>query len=156
MCDPVTAAIVLTVATTATTAFTTIKNAKTQEAQLKLNSEIQEGQIDDAASQTANEESRRARREQARLRVAAGGSGLSLTSKSVAAQLLDSIKQSKNNQTVNQRNRNTRQTTRQAETSSLLNSVSRPSLLQAGLQIGSAGFSAGVASGAIKAKPKTK
>ncbi len=153
MCDFVTAALVLTAATTTVGAFSAIQSGKDQEAAFEAASLQQEGQIDDAASQQANEEARRARREAAKLRVAAGGSGLSLNSQSVAAQILDAVKQSKNNQSTLQRNTNNRQAGRVAQSQSLINGVSRPSLLQAGLQIGSATLGTAVATGAIRAKP---
>jgi len=137
MCDPVTATLALTATTAAVGSFSQIQAAKNQEAAVEAASAQQAEQIDDAASQQANEEARRARREQARIRLAAGGAGLSLQSNSVAAQVLDSVKQSQNSLTVNERNRDNRQAGRRSRTASELNAVSRPSLLQAGLQIGS-------------------
>lgn len=153
MCNPQLAFLAITAVTTVANYQIESRNADRQEKALIEASRIRGEQIDDAATQEANEEARRARREQAQIRIAAGAAGLSLGSNSVAAQLLDAIKQSKENQSTIERNRKNAQDGRTAESTSLLAGVSRPSALLAGLQIAgsaanayaSGGFSTGSA-----------
>lgn len=75
MCDPATAAIVLTVASTGANLYTTRQNAKAQERAFREAQATEEEQILDQASVEANERARLARAERARLRAQSAESG---------------------------------------------------------------------------------
>lgn len=102
-------------------------------------------EIDQAATQEINDRLRAMRREQSRIQVAAGESGLSLGSGSVEAQLQDSLMQAKIANDVSLANRESRKLASDAETRSKLQSST--TALGAGLKIGLA--SAGAAIGKV-------
>ncbi|EQA99969.1 hypothetical protein L288_18835 [Sphingobium quisquiliarum P25] len=145
MCEPVTAAIAVGVASVASTTATVIGQAKAAKAQAKaLNEQFaavaEENRL--AASAEMFERDRAARREQARIRTAAGEAGLGLNSGAVEQLLLDSAMQ---NELANQRslaNRESRDAAAKADATSMMSRVQKPTMLGAGLQIGSSALSA--------------
>ncbi|MCW2369931.1 hypothetical protein [Sphingobium sp. B11D3D] len=106
---------------------------------------------------------RAARREQARIRVAAGEAGLGLTSGSIGQLLVDSAMQADLSNQRSIANRESRDAAAVAEATSQMSYVQKPTALGAGLQIGAAASSAWVdiskarvAAGSASAKPSSK
>ena len=160
MCEPtVAAAIALGVSSVASTTASVIGQAKAAKAQAKaLNDQFaavaEENRL--AASAEMFDRDRAARREQARIRTAAGEAGLALSSGAIEHLLLDSAMQ---NELANQRslaNRESRDAAALAETTSMMSRVQKPTPLGAGLQIGSSAVSAwtGIREAQAKVKPK--
>lgn len=156
MCDPLTATIVAGVVTTIGTAATVIGQTKAANRQADaINAQLQTVQEENRKATSAEmfDRMRAARREQARIRVAAGEAGLGLNSGSVGQLLLDSAMQS---DLANQRslaNLESRDTAASAEATSAMSQVQKPTLLGAGLQIGAS--AAGAWKDISKARVKT-
>ena len=111
-----------------------------------------------SASADMFERDRAARREQARIRTAAGEAGLGLNSGAITQLLMDSAMQ---NELANQRtlaNRESRDKANEAEANSMYSKVQSPTLLGAGLQIGASAASgwSGVQDAKLKVQTKTK
>lgn len=145
MCDPVTAAVIVGVTSVASTAANVVSQAKSYKAQVKAINAQQEKGAEEArlaASGEMFERDRAARREQARIRTAAGEAGLGLNSGAIENLLMDSMMQ---NELANDRslaNMESRIDAIDAEANSMRSRVSKPTLLGAGIQIASAGASA--------------
>lgn len=144
MCDPVTAAIVVAATSVVGTTANVIAQSKAAKAQARAINEQaavtqQENRL--AASSQMFDDMRAARREQGRIRAAAGEAGLSLSSGAVEGILMDSQMQLglKNDRTL--ANLESRQMATNAEANSMMSQVQKPTLLGAGLQIGSAAAS---------------
>lgn len=95
---------------------------------------VRKTEIDQAATAEINDRLRAMRREQARIQVAAGESGLSLGSQSVEALLQDSLMQAKLANDQSLANRESRKRASDAETQSRLQA--KTTALGAGLKIG--------------------
>lgn len=145
MCNPVAAMVALTVASTAAQIVTETRAAKRQEAAIREQLAVSEQEIADKASGEINERLREARREQARIKVAAGEAGLQLGG-SIDLLLQDSMMQAglANARTLNNQGREL--TNVRAEANSMLSRVERPTVLGAGLRLATAGMQ-GYASG---------
>jgi hypothetical protein len=155
MCEPITASIVagaLTVASTAANVFAQAKSAKEQahaiNNQLKVNTEESREQATDELF----DQMRATRREQSRIRSAAGEAGLSTDSGNVEDMLMDSAVQGqlKNDRSI--ANLESREASLQANAESQMSKVQSPTVLGAGLQIASSAVSAwsGVRSAQLK------
>ncbi|PXA96802.1 hypothetical protein DMC18_00635 [Caulobacter sp. D5] len=141
MCDPVTIAMtVVSVATTAASVISEVKAAKAQNAAIADQLANSEAEIKSAESAELNERARAARREQARIKVAAGESGVQLGSGSIEALLLDSVTQQQLAGERTQMNAETQQRAAVAEANSMYSRVQSPTLLGAGLRLASAGL----------------
>lgn len=144
MCEPVTAAIVvgsLAVASAGASVAGQIQSAKAQQALIERQDALAADEIKDQATADINERSRAARRERARIRVAAGEAGLNLQSGSIEALLMDSLFQQSFDNTGTVKNAENAQRARHLRTESLLaNQASRPTILAAGLQVATSGL----------------
>lgn len=148
MCDPI--SIGLAVVTTAVSVVGQIQSANSKAAALRAQVKVKNQQIDDQATQEIDDRLREARREQGRIMVAAGESGLNTSSPVVEGLLNDaSMQASLANQTT-LANRESRKQATIAEANSLM--PSKPTVLGAGLQIALAGANAAQAAGAFKKK----
>lgn len=147
MCEPITLALTTTqlimggiaAAGAAAGAVAAASQAQAQADALGEQREAQAKQIGDAAGLTLGERAKQARAERARLRVAAGESGVS--GQSFEAQLLQSsFDQSEDSATIQADTRN-RQTASQARTNAELTKTQQPGAIATGLQIVGAGAS---------------
>lgn len=157
MCDPVTAAIVVGVTSVVGTTASVvgqIQSAKAQNRAIEQQAEAVAEENRLSASADMFERDRAARREQARIRTAAGEAGLGLNSGAIENLLLDSAMQ---NELANQRtlaNRESRDKANEAEANSMYSRVQAPNALGAGLQIGASAVGAwtGVRDAQMKVK----
>lgn len=145
MCEPVSALVALSVASTAASIVSEARAYKSQEAAIHQQLAQSEREINTKASAEVNERLREARREQGRVRVAAGEAGLRLSG-SVGLLLQDSLMQAglQNERILGNRGREL--TAVRSEANSMLSRNQRPTLLGAGLRLASAGMQ-GYASG---------
>lgn len=150
MCLPVVPliAIGLAVATTAVGVVGQIQSANNANAAVKAQLTAKDHQIDQAAAQEINDRLRQARREQGRIIVAAGESGLSTSSGSVDALLTDAEMQASLSNEASLANRESRREAARTEANAAM--TSKPTALGAGLQIALAGANAAASSGAFK------
>lgn len=157
MCDVVTAAIVAGVASVASTAANVAAQSKSAKAQTKAINE-QRAVVREETRQRATgdlfEDMRAARREQGKIRAAAGEAGLSLSSGSVESLLEDSAMQDELRAGRTIANMESRHRANEAEANSMLSRIQKPTALGAGLQIASA--AAGAWSGVQDAKIQTR
>lgn len=140
MCDPITATVVaLSVVSTASSIVAETRAAKRQEAAIREQLAVSEQEINDKASGEINERLREARREQARIKVAAGEAGLQLGG-SIDLLLQDSMMQAglANARTLNNSSRELANV--RAEANSMMSRVEKPTVLGAGLRIATAGL----------------
>lgn len=121
-------------ASTAVNVVGTIQSAKAQTKAINHANDVKQAEIDKAATAEINDRLRAARREQGRIMVAAGQSGLSLESGGVESLLLDSAMQAELSNDRSLANKESRKLATAAEAQSLI--PSRPTALGAGLQIG--------------------
>lgn len=131
--------------TTATTAANVVAQSKTAKAQTKAINE-QRTVVREETRQQASAElfdrMRAGRREQGKIRAAAGQAGLSLSSGgSIENLLLDSAMQVELAQERTMANMESRQRASEAEANSMLSRIQKPTALGAGLQIGAAAAS---------------
>lgn len=144
MCDPVSASIALAVVSTVGAVgqvITANKTAKAQERAIRAQHERVAEENRDAASAEMFDQMRAARREQARVRTAAGEAGLGLNGGSIEGLLFDSAMQMELQGSRTLANLESRQAAADAEAESMLSQIQKPTLLGAGLQIGSAAAS---------------
>lgn len=139
MCNPILLAVAA-VATTATSVIGQIQSAKAQTKNIQASLDVKSKQIDQASTAEVNDRLREARREQGRITVAAGESGLNLNSGAVETLLMDSVTQASLSNERSLANRESRRLAADAEAQSLV--PSRPTALGAGLQIALAGAQA--------------
>lgn len=144
MCDPVSLSIGLAVVGTAQAVGGQIAAAKTAKAQQKaINAEharvAEENR--DAASSEMFDQMRAARREQAKIRTAAGEAGLALNSGSIEGLLFDSAMQMELQGSRTLANLESRQAANDAGAESLMSQVQKPTLIGAGLQVAGAAAS---------------
>lgn len=145
MCDPITAAVVVGVTSVVGTTANVIAQTKAANRQADaINAQLEQVQQAnrEAASAEMFDRQRAARREQARIRVAAGEAGLGLNSGSIGQMLMDSAMQADLAHQRSIANRESRDLAAQSEAESMMSQVQKPTLLGAGLQIGSAAASA--------------
>jgi hypothetical protein len=149
MCLPVALAIpiALAAAGTAVSVVGQISSANAANAAVKAQYKAQSKEIDQAATQEIDNRLRQMRREEARIQVAAGMSGLSLESGSVKALQSDAEMQAGLSNEVSLANRASRQQAAVADANAHM--VSKPTLLGAGLQIALAGANAAQKGGAF-------
>lgn len=140
MCDPITISIALAVATTAASVVGQVKAANAQEKAIRQNLHRAEAEIDQKASGDINERLRAQRREQARIKVAAGEAGLQLGG-SIETLLKDSLMQSQLSAERTMSNRERALHGAREEANSALSQVEKPTVLGAALQLGSAAVS---------------
>lgn len=139
MCDPIT----MTVLAVAGTAATLVTQSVAADAQNKaIGQQLQTSYNESAAATVAeeNDHMRAARKEQARIKVAAGESGLQLGG-SIEQLLLDSQMQTGQANARSLSNLETANNAARAQATSMYSQVEKPSLLGAGLQLASAGVS---------------
>jgi hypothetical protein len=148
MCDPISISIGLAVATTAVSTIGQIQSANAANASIKAQYATKTKEIDQAATQEINNRLRQMRREEARIQVAAGESGLSLESGAIKALQSDAEMQAGLSNEVSLANRESRREAARAEANTQM--VSKPTLLGAGLQIGLAAANAAQGAGAFK------
>lgn len=125
--------------TTAASTAAQIKSAKAQTKALNEQAKVVREENRQVATAETFDSMRAARREQARIRTAAGEAGLSLASGSVESLLRDSAMQGELNRDRILANLESRNTAAQAETSSALSRIQKPTALGAGLNIAAAG-----------------
>lgn len=157
MCDPVSASIALAVIGTAQAAGGAIaarKNAKVQEKAIRQQHERVAEENRDVASAEMFEQMRGARREQAKVRTAAGEAGLGLNGGSIEGLLFDSAMQMELQGSRTLANLESRQAANTADAESMLSQVQSPTLLGAGLQVAGAAASgfAGVQNAKLQVK----
>lgn len=144
MCDPVSASIALAVVGATQAVGSVIaqsKNAKAQTKAIRAQQERVAEETRDAASAELFDQMRGARREQAKIRTAAGEAGLGLNGGSIEALLFDSAMQMELQGSRTIANMESRQAANNAEAESMLSQVQKPTLLGAGLQIAGAAAS---------------
>ena len=151
MCDPISIGIGLAVATTATSVVGQIQSANAANKAIKAQYKTQLKQIDQQSADEIDGRLRQMRREQGRIMVAAGESGLSTESGSVQALLSDAGMQAGLSNQTSLANRESRREA--AEAGANASMVSKPTALGAGLQIALSGANAAQGLGAFKGKP---
>lgn len=131
--------IALSVASTAASLVSQVKSARVQEAAIREQLATSQNEINDKATGAVNERLREARREQARVKVAAGEAGLQLGG-SIDLLLQDITMQAGLSTERIKQNRDNEMANVNAEANSMLSRVERPTLLGAGLQLATAGM----------------
>lgn len=136
---------------------TDIKSANAQTSALREQMAITKKEAGDEASAELFDRMREGRREAGKVRAQAGESGLSLTSGSVEALLLDSAMQTELSSDRTLSNLESRHRANIAEAGSLASRIQKPTVLGAGLQLGAAAASAysGVSAAKIAPTPKS-
>lgn len=131
---------VVAVATTAIATVGQIQQANHQADAINHQNDVRQHEIDQASTAEINDRLRQARRDQGRIMVAAGESGLSLDSGGVENLLLDNAMQAELSNDRSLANRESRKLSTAADAQAAM--PSKPTLLGAGLQIGLAGAKA--------------
>lgn len=139
MCEPATLSL-LAMATTAASIATQAVSARNQEKAIEAQTEAAEKETRGAATAELNERQRAARREQSRIKVAAGQAGLNLGG-SVDTLLQDSMMQAGLAGEATRDNMHNRVASQQAEASAAYSRIDKPNVLTAGLQMANAGMS---------------
>lgn len=143
--------VALSVATTAVGIYASNEAATAQQRAINAQFAAQTEEMRQQTSGEIFERDREARREQARIRVAAGESGLNLGAGSVETMLMDSAFQAGLARDRNLANLESRTKSSEAQANSELSRIERTGVLGAGLQLASAGLSAYAGSPAGKA-----
>lgn len=138
MCDPVTISAAIAVASAAGGAVAQIKSAKAQTKAINKQQELVREENRQVATAETFDAMRASRREQAKIRTAAGEAGLSLSSGSVEGLLLDSAMQGEMNRDRILANLESRNAAATAETEAALSRIQKPTALGAGLQVANA------------------
>lgn len=138
MCDPVTIMTTLAIASTATSIISEVQSAKYQKAAIDQQLSTQQAQILTAETAELNERQRTARKEAARVKVAAGQAGLNIGG-SVEAMLQDSLMQNQLARERTRLNAESQQQSAVADANSAYSRIEEPTLLGAGLRLASAG-----------------
>ena len=144
MCDPVTAAVVVaatTVAATGAGIAAQAKAAKTQTKAIRHQQEVVAEENRLAASGELFDQMRAARREQGKIRAAAGEAGLSTTSGNIESLLMDSAMQQELAHDRTIANMESRHAANTAEAASMLSKIQKPTALGAGIQLANAAAS---------------
>lgn len=151
MCDPISIGIGLAVATTAVSVVGQIQSANAANKAIEKQYKVKNKEIDQAATAEIDARLRQARREQGRIMVAAGESGLNTESQAVEGLLQDASMQATLANEQSLANRESRRDAAKAEANAAM--VSKPTALGAGLQIALAGANAANSAGAFKGSP---
>lgn len=130
----------MAVAGTAVQVVGQVQSANAQAKALTQSLQVKSKEIDQSATAEINDRLREARREQGRILVAAGESGLNLNSGAVENLLYDSAAQATQANERTLANRESRRDAADAEAQAA--APSKPTVLGAGLQIGLSGASA--------------
>ena len=136
MCNPLALAAVAVVST-ATSVISQVQTANAQAKAINNQLAVKSKEIDQSATAEINDRMREARREQGRIVVAAGESGLNLESGAIETLLRDSATQATLSNERSLANRESRRVATDAEAQRAM--PSKPTLLGAGLQIALAG-----------------
>lgn len=143
MCDPVTATLVaVAVVGTGSQMIAQAKMAKAQNKAIKNQLAVNNEEARQEATGELFDQMRATRREQSRIRAAAGEAGLSTTSGNIEALLNDSAMQGGLQGARTLANQESRTRANVAEATSMYSQVEKPTALGAGLQIAAAGASA--------------
>ena len=141
MCDPITIAMtVISVATAAASVVSEVRSANHQNSAIASQLTEQQAQIHNAQAGELNDRARTARREQARIKVAAGESGVQLGSGTIENLLLDSATQQQLAAERSNLNADSQLSAAKAEANSMYSRVEKPTILGAGLRIAGAGL----------------
>lgn len=148
MCDPISIGIGLAVATTAVSVVGQIQSANKANARIQAEHDAKQHEVDLQTSEQISSRLREARREQGRIMVAAGESGLNTASPVVQGLLTDASMQATlaNQESLANRASRKREITAEADA----DMVTKPTMLGAGLQIALAGANAAQSAGAFK------
>lgn len=138
MCDPVSVGIALSMTTAAIGVYSADQAAGAQQEALDTQREQQAEELSTKASVEMGERVKQARRERARIRVAAGESGVQ--GASFESQLMDSFAQENQDLALISKNARFADRASAGQHASLSNAIDRPSYLSAGLQIGASGY----------------
>ena len=150
MCLPAAVMIPVAIATAATAVSVVgqIQSANNEAARIEAQAKAKKHEVDVATSAQINERLREARREQGRIMVAAGESGLNTASPVVQGLLTDASMQATLSNQESLANRASRKRAITAEANAMM--PSKPTLLGAGLQIAISGANAAQSAGAFK------
>ncbi len=150
MCLPAAIAIpiALAAATTAVSVVGQIQSANNEAARIKAEAKVKKTEVDQQTTAAINERLRQARREQGRIMVAAGESGLNTSSPVIENLLSDASMQASLANEESLANRASRRQAITAEANAAM--PTKPTLLGAGLQIALSGASAAAGAGAFK------
>lgn len=143
MCEPI--SIITGVLAVASTAGSVIAQTKSASAQTKAIRDQQAVVREEDRRQATNElfdQMRDTRRQQGRIRTAAGEAGLGLNSGSIEGLLFDTAMQQELQGDRTLANMESRHASNTQQAASMLSSIQKPTALGAGLQIASAGASA--------------
>lgn len=153
MCLPAAVAIPLAISTAATAVSVVgqIQSANKATAAIQKQHDAKQKELDQATSQEINDRLRQARREQGRIMVAAGESGINTASPVIQGLLMDSSMQATLANQASLANREARSRSITAEANAM--TPSKPTVLGAGLQIGLSAANAAQKSGAFKPDP---
>ncbi len=138
MCEPLLITAALSVASAAASGVAQIQTAKAQTKAIRAQQAAVREETRQVATAETFDSMRATRREQAKIRTAAGEAGLSLTSGSVEGLLLDSAMQGELNRDRILANLESRQASATAETSSALSRIQKPTALGVGLNLANA------------------
>lgn len=138
MCEPTTIMTALALTSAAAGTYGQYRSASAQEDALNEQARIRAEENADAAETQLGERVREARKERARIRVAAGESGVA--GLSVAAQLSNSFLQQSQDVATIRRQAHMNQRAANAATRSEMSKIVKPTALSAGLQIAAAGY----------------
>lgn len=136
-----TIAAALAVASAAAGSVAQIKSANAQTKAINEQQKVVREENRQVASAELFDEMRATRREQAKIRTTAGEAGLSLSSGSIEGLLMDSAMQGEMSRDRVLANLESRNTAANAETSSALSRIQKPTALGAGLNIANAAAS---------------
>lgn len=151
MCDPVTAALgVVSVASTIGGQIAASKSAKAQERAIRSQQKLVREETRRKATNELFDQMREMRRQQGKIRSAAGEAGLGLHSGAVEGLLFDTAMQKELQGDRTLANMESRHAANTADAASMLSQIQKPTLLGAGLQVGASALSA--YSAASKAK----
>ena len=152
MCLPAAVLIPIAIAAAATAVSVVgqIQSANNETARIQAQHDAKQKEIDQKAAAEISARLREARREQGRIMVAAGESGLNTASPVVQGLLTDASMQATLSNQESLANRASRKRATTAEANALV--PSRPTLLGAGLQIALSGAGAAANAGAFKPK----
>ena len=139
MCEPFTMAA-LAITTTAATIYTQNKAASAAEAAIREQLSVAEREITNQEVAEVNDRLRQARKEQARIKVAAGEAGLQLGG-SIELLLKDSLMQAQLARERIGMNATAQRHNVRAEANSMLSRIQKDTALGAGLKLASAGVS---------------
>lgn len=155
MCDPVTLTTALVVSSVASTAASLVGQQQSAEAQrAAIEQQLQLNYDNTAKQQQAqeNDQLRASRREESRIKVAAGEAGLSLGSQSIEMMLLDNQMQTGLNTERIGLNTDIQRQNLESDANHMMSQTATASPLGAGLQLGLSGLNGFVMGKSLQAK----